>query len=52
MGNLAAKRDWGFAGDYVRAMRLILHAECPREDVVPRVDPFQSGTSVAWPSTT
>src|SRR5262249_8344590 len=24
MGNLAAKRDWGFAGDYVRAMWLML----------------------------
>jgi GDPmannose 4,6-dehydratase len=24
MGNLEAKRDWGFAGDYVRAMWMIL----------------------------
>jgi GDPmannose 4,6-dehydratase len=28
LGNLDAKRDWGFAGDYVEAMRLMLqHAE-------------------------
>ena len=24
LGNMAAKRDWGFAGDYVRAMHLML----------------------------
>jgi len=34
MGNLKAKRDWGFAGDYVRAMRLMLQAERPQEYVV------------------
>jgi len=34
MGNLRAKRDWGFAGDYVRAMRLMLQAERPQEYVV------------------
>jgi GDPmannose 4,6-dehydratase len=27
LGNLAAKRDWGFAGDYVRAMWLMLQQE-------------------------
>ena len=27
MGNLDAKRDWGFAGDYVRAMWMMLQAE-------------------------
>ena len=27
MGNLDAKRDWGFAGDYVRAMWLMLQQE-------------------------
>ena len=25
LGNLDAKRDWGFAGDYVKAMWLILN---------------------------
>jgi GDPmannose 4,6-dehydratase len=34
MGNLQAKRDWGFSGDYVRAMRLMLQADDPREYVV------------------
>ena len=24
LGNLEARRDWGFAGDYVRAMHLML----------------------------
>ena len=24
LGNLDARRDWGFAGDYVRAMHLML----------------------------
>ena len=27
LGNLDARRDWGFAGDYVRAMWLMLQAE-------------------------
>ncbi|MDO5633878.1 MAG: GDP-mannose 4,6-dehydratase [Micrococcus sp.] len=27
MGNLDARRDWGFAGDYVRAMWMMLQAE-------------------------
>ena len=30
LGNLDAKRDWGFAGDYVEAMWLMLQAESPR----------------------
>jgi GDPmannose 4,6-dehydratase len=34
LGNLDAKRDWGFAGDYVRAMWLMLGAEKPCEYVV------------------
>ncbi len=33
LGNLDAKRDWGFAGDYVRAMWLMLQQERP-DDVV------------------
>ena len=27
LGNLDAQRDWGFAGDYVRAMHLLLQQE-------------------------
>jgi GDPmannose 4,6-dehydratase len=32
MGNLDAKRDWGFAGDYVQAMWLMLQQEKPGLD--------------------
>jgi len=34
MGNLDAKRDWGFAGDYVHAMWLILQQEQPSDFVI------------------
>jgi GDPmannose 4,6-dehydratase len=34
MGNLEAKRDWGFAGDYVRAMWLMLQQDKPEDYVV------------------
>ena len=34
MGNLEAKRDWGFAGDYVEAMWRMLQAERPDDYVV------------------
>jgi GDPmannose 4,6-dehydratase len=34
LGNLAARRDWGFAGDYVRAMALMLAREEPEDYVV------------------
>jgi GDPmannose 4,6-dehydratase len=34
LGNLDAKRDWGFAGDYVRAMWLMLQADEPTDYVV------------------
>jgi len=34
MGNLDARRDWGFAGDYVRAMWLMLQQEEPKDYVV------------------
>ncbi|MGE3821732.1 MAG: GDP-mannose 4,6-dehydratase [Isosphaeraceae bacterium] len=34
MGNLDAKRDWGFAGDYVRAMWLMLQRDTPDDYVV------------------
>lgn len=34
LGNLDARRDWGFAGDYVRAMWLMLQAETPDDYVV------------------
>jgi GDPmannose 4,6-dehydratase len=34
MGNLDAKRDWGFAGDYVKAMWLMLQQEVPDDFVI------------------
>lgn len=34
LGNLEARRDWGFAGDYVRAMWLMLQAEQADDFVV------------------
>ncbi|MCB9445568.1 MAG: GDP-mannose 4,6-dehydratase [Ardenticatenaceae bacterium] len=34
LGNLDARRDWGFAGDYVKAMWLMLQQEKPADYVV------------------
>ncbi|MCC6953272.1 MAG: GDP-mannose 4,6-dehydratase [Deltaproteobacteria bacterium] len=34
MGNLQAKRDWGFAGDYVKAMWLMLQQDTPDDFVI------------------
>jgi len=34
LGNLDARRDWGFAGDYVEAMWLMLQADSPDDYVV------------------
>jgi len=34
IGNLEAQRDWGFAGDYVRAMWLMLQQDMPDDYVI------------------
>ena len=34
LGNLDAKRDWGFAGDYVKAMWLMLQQEKPDDYII------------------
>jgi GDPmannose 4,6-dehydratase len=34
LGNLDAKRDWGFAGDFVEAMWMMLQVDTPRDYVV------------------
>jgi GDPmannose 4,6-dehydratase len=34
LGNLEARRDWGFAGDYVRAMWLMLQQDEPKDYVI------------------
>jgi GDPmannose 4,6-dehydratase len=39
LGNLDARRDWGYAGDYVRAMWLVRAATTP---VLPRGNPFRA----------
>ncbi len=34
LGNLEARRDWGFAGDYVEAMWLMMHQDVPEDYVI------------------
>jgi GDPmannose 4,6-dehydratase len=34
LGNLEARRDWGFTGDYVEAMRLMLEHDEPKDYVI------------------
>jgi GDPmannose 4,6-dehydratase len=34
LGNLESKRDWGYAGDYVQAMHLMLQQERPDDYVI------------------
>jgi GDPmannose 4,6-dehydratase len=34
LGNLDARRDWGFAGDYVRAMHMMLQRDSPTDYVI------------------
>lgn len=34
LGNLDSRRDWGFAGDYVEAMWLMLQQDCPDDFVI------------------
>ncbi len=34
LGNLEARRDWGFAGDYVKAMHAMLQQPVPRDYVI------------------
>ncbi len=34
LGDLEARRDWGYAGDYIRAMWLMLQQETPEEYVI------------------
>jgi GDPmannose 4,6-dehydratase len=34
LGTLEARRDWGYAGDYVRAMRMMLSQQAPEDYVI------------------
>jgi len=45
LGNLDAKRDWGFAGDYVEAMWLMLQQERPDDFVIARAKATASASS-------
>ena len=40
LGNLEARRDWGFAGDYVRAMWLMLQQDEPDDYVISTGETF------------
>ncbi len=42
LGNLDAKRDWSYAGDYVTAMWLMLQQKNPDDYVIARVRVIQS----------
>jgi GDPmannose 4,6-dehydratase len=47
LGDLSAQRDWGFAGDYVRAMWMILQADEPDDYVVATGEAHTVGELVA-----
>jgi GDPmannose 4,6-dehydratase len=47
LGNLDAKRDWGFAGDYTRAMWLMLQQDEPDDYVVATGETHSVGEFVA-----
>ena len=44
LGNLDAQRDWGFAGDYVRAMWLMLQQDEPADYVIATGETHTSAT--------
>jgi GDPmannose 4,6-dehydratase len=62
LGDLYAKRDWGFAGDYVEAMWLMLQQERPRDYVIATGETYtvkefvelafqEVGLEIAWHGT-
>jgi GDPmannose 4,6-dehydratase len=48
MGNLDAQRDWGFAGDYVKAMWLMLQQEQPEDYVVATGETYSVKQFLDW----
>jgi GDPmannose 4,6-dehydratase len=48
MGNLDAKRDWGFAGDYVRAMWLMLQQDQPDDYIVATGQTYSIHQFLEW----
>jgi len=47
LGNLDAKRDWGFSGDYVQAMWLMLQQDTPDDYVVATGENYRIGDFVS-----
>lgn len=48
MGNLDAKRDWGFAGDYVRAMWMMLQQDTPDDYIVATGESYSVREFLEW----
>src|SRR6187399_1528453 len=48
LGNLEARRDWGFAGDYVRAMWLMLQQDQPDDFVVATGETYSIHQFLDW----
>lgn len=48
MGNIDAKRDWGFAGDYVRAMWLMLQQDEPDDYIVATGETYTVRQFLEW----
>lgn len=48
MGNLDAKRDWGFAGDYVRAMWMMLQQDKPDDYIVATGETYSVRQFLEW----
>ena len=46
LGNLSAKRDWGFAGDYVKAMWLMMQRDEPGDYVIATGESHEVGEFV------
>jgi GDPmannose 4,6-dehydratase len=49
LGNLDARRDWGFAGDYVRAMWLMVQRDTPTTTWSPPAKPTRWSSSSTLP---
>src|SRR5258708_7373009 len=48
MGNIDSKRDWGFAGDYVRAMWLMLQQDNPDDYIVATGETYSVRQFLEW----
>jgi GDPmannose 4,6-dehydratase len=48
MGNIDSKRDWGFAGDYVRAMWMMLQQDTPDDYIVATGETYSVRQFLEW----